>query len=90
MVEKYVTDKEYETYFSSLNGLRGRIVGELTIKSGMNILDVATGYGFFALEIVERGKDLKITGIDITKSNVENSKKNIKKRNFGEQIEVKQ
>lgn len=89
MVEKYVTDKEYETYFSSLNGLRGRIAGELPVESGMNILDVATGYGFFALEIAERDKDLKITGIDITRSNVENSKKNIEKRNFGEKIEVK-
>jgi ubiquinone/menaquinone biosynthesis C-methylase UbiE len=88
MIEKYLTDKEYETYFSSLNGLRRRIARVLPIKSGIYILDIATGYGFYSLEIAERGRNLKITGIDITKSNVENTKRDIEKRNFGEKIEV--
>ncbi len=63
-MEDYLTDKEYRTHFQKLNGLRSRIVRTLPLIPGMRVLDLATGYGYFAIEIAQRCNGLMIEGID--------------------------
>jgi ubiquinone/menaquinone biosynthesis C-methylase UbiE len=66
--ERYLTQEEYPGYFSRLNGLRTRIVRALPIKSNMKILDLATGYGYFALELAAIDQTLSVTGIDLAEN----------------------
>ena len=75
MIEQYITNQEYQTYYQKLNGLRLRIANDLPIKPGMRILDVTTGSGFFAIVVARRDNTLKITGIDIAQSDIRNAKK---------------
>ncbi len=88
MIEEYVTNPEYETYFQKLNGLRPRIAKDLPIKPGMRILDVATGGAFFALEVARRDTTLKVTGVEITQSGIRDSKKNIRREGLGDRVKV--
>jgi len=88
MIEEYVTNPEYETYFQKLNGLRPRIAKDLPIKPGMRILDVATGEAFFALEVARLDSTLKVTGIELTQSGIRHSKKNIRRLGLGGQVKV--
>ena len=88
MIEQYISDEEYLTYFSKLNNLRHRIAGDLPIKPGMYILDLATGYGFFAMELIKRDRKLKIVGIDISQNDILNARKNVKEHTLEEYIEV--
>ncbi|NIN01704.1 MAG: methyltransferase domain-containing protein [candidate division Zixibacteria bacterium] len=88
MIEEYVTNPEYETYFQKLNGLRPRIAKDLPIEPGMRILDVATGGAFFALEVARRDSTLKVTGVEITESGIRDSKKNIRREGLGDRVKV--
>jgi cyclopropane fatty-acyl-phospholipid synthase-like methyltransferase len=51
MKEEYVSDKEYNTYYEKLSNLRSRIAKDLSLESNAKILDVGTGYAYFAIEI---------------------------------------
>ncbi len=88
MLEQYLSNEEYPTYFSKLSNLRRRIVEDLPIESGMCILDVGTGYGFFTIELAKREPNLKIVGVDICQNDVVNARKNVEKCNLGGCIEV--
>ncbi len=88
MSEKYITNKEYETYYRNLNSLRYRIAKDLPVHQKMNILDLATGSAYFAIEVARLYPDVKITGIDIAESDIRNAKKNIKRDNLKERIQV--
>ena len=88
MIEQYVTNPEYQTYYQQLNGLRQRIVEDLPIKPGMRILDVATGEAYFALEVARRDSTLKVTGIEITQTGIRHSKKNIKRAGLDDRVKV--
>ena len=88
MIEKYVSDDEYSTYFSNLNGLRTAIVKDLPIKINQRILDLATGYGYYAIELLKLNNTLEITGIDISENDILNARKNIKELKLGDQIEI--
>jgi len=90
MVEQYITNQEYQTYYQKLSGLRLRIAKDLPIKPGMRLLDVATGSGFFAMVVARRNSTLKITGIDIAQSDIRNAKKNIKREGLTGRIEILQ
>jgi cyclopropane fatty-acyl-phospholipid synthase-like methyltransferase len=90
MIEQYLTNPEFETYYPKLNGLRGRIVRDLPIKPGMNILDVATGEAYFAMEIARHDSTLKVTGIEITQTGIRHSKKNIRKAGLNDRVKVLQ
>jgi len=87
-MEQYISDWEYPTHFGKLGGLRSRIVKDLPIKAGMRILDVATGDGFFAIEIAKHYGDVKVVGIDISPSIVRKARRNIKRQNLQGNIEV--
>jgi len=88
MIEQYISNSEYETYYGKLSNLRSKIANDLPIKSGMRILDVATGSGFFAIEVAKCNSNLKITGIDISQSDIRNARKNIKKQSLQDRVEI--
>lgn len=88
MIEEYVGNPEYETYFQTLSGLRTRIAKDLPIKPGMRILDVATGEAFFALEVARRDSTLKVTGVEITQSGIRDSKINIRRAGLDGRVKV--
>jgi len=87
MIEEYMSDLEYKTHFEKLRGLRSRIARDLPIKLGIHILDVATGEGYFAIEVAGFDRSLTITGIDISQEAIRDARKNIKKGNFQDRIE---
>jgi ubiquinone/menaquinone biosynthesis C-methylase UbiE len=80
MQETYLSDAEYDTYFETLGGMRSRVAAELPINEGMQILDIATGYGYFAAETARRHSGTKVVAIDITSSNIDNSLRNIQRQ----------
>ena len=88
MVEHYLSDKEYKDYFSKFNNVRYKIIKDLPIKRGMHILDLATGYGFFAIEIAKRHKTITISGIDISKDGVLKARKNIKEQGLSKRVKI--
>lgn len=88
MNEKYVLNNEYPTYFSNLNALRHRIASNLPIKSDMCILDLATGYGYFAIEIAKRENRIKITGIDISQNDIQKARKNVVAQDLADRIKI--
>jgi len=88
VIEQYVSNLEYQTYYQKLNNFRSRIASDLPIKPGMRILDVATGSGFFAMEVARCDSSLKITGIDISQSDIRNARKNLEKQSLQDRIEI--
>jgi len=88
MTEKYISEKEYPTCFSKLSGLRTRIAKTLPIKSGMKILDLGTGYGYFAIEIAKLHKNVKVVGIDISEIDILNTERNVREKNLTNRIQV--
>lgn len=77
MKEEYVSAEEYPTYFSKLNNLRRIIANDLSIEVNTRILDLGTGYGFFALQLAQRESSLEIVGIDISPSDILQARKNL-------------
>jgi cyclopropane fatty-acyl-phospholipid synthase-like methyltransferase len=90
MIEEYITNPEFETYYPKLSGLRPRIVKDLPIKPGMRILDVATGEAYFAMEVARRDRSLEVTGIEITPTDIRHSKKNIRRAGLDDRVKVVQ
>lgn len=88
MIEEYISNPEFQTYFERLDGLRLRIARALPLKPDMRILDLATGSGFFAIEVAKLDRTLRITGIDISQSDMRNARKNIKKQCLDDRIEI--
>ncbi|MEM2913959.1 MAG: class I SAM-dependent methyltransferase [Candidatus Bathyarchaeia archaeon] len=88
MMERYIRDSEYEAHFETLGGLRSRIAKDLPIKADMRILDVATGDGFFAIEIAKHYSDVKVVGIDISPNMVRRARRNIRKLNLKDVIKI--
>jgi ubiquinone/menaquinone biosynthesis C-methylase UbiE len=58
--------------------------------NGMHILDVATGSGFFAIDVAKFNSSLEIIGIDISQRDIRNAKKNIKRQGLQDRVEVLQ
>lgn len=88
MIEEYMSNLEYQTHFENLRGLRFKIARSLPIRSGMYILDVATGEGFFAVEVAKLFSDVKIIGIDISQKVVQDARENIQKQNLQDRIKI--
>ena len=88
MIEKYINEKEYPSCFSRLSGLRTKIAKKLLIKSGMRVLDLGTGYGYFAIEIARLYQNTRIVGIDIAEVDIFNAEKNIRKQNLVKKIQA--
>jgi len=88
MIEEYISNPEFQTYFERLDGLRLRIANDLPLKPGTHILDVGTGSGFFAIEVAKCDRSLQITGIDISQSDMRNARKNIKRHGLNDRVEI--
>jgi ubiquinone/menaquinone biosynthesis C-methylase UbiE len=86
--EEYVSDDEYPTYFSKLEGLRARIAAALPVKPGMRILDLAAGYGYFAVEVAKREKAVKVVGIDVSQRDVDAFRRNVERLGLGGRLEA--
>jgi ubiquinone/menaquinone biosynthesis C-methylase UbiE len=71
--ETYLSDDEYKTYFETLSGMRTKVASELPVSPGMRILDVATGYGYFAVEVARRHETVSVIGIDLVWNDVDHS-----------------
>ena len=76
MIEEFVSAKEYPAYFAKLNGLRRKIATELPIAGPMRILDVATGQGYFAMEILDIHRAARAVGIDIARTDIQAARRN--------------
>jgi SAM-dependent methyltransferase len=88
MIEEYMPNSEYKTHFEKLRGLRSRIAGDLPFKARIHILDVATGEGYFAIDVARLDRSLKITGIDISQEAIRDAIKNVKKQGFQDRIKI--
>ena len=88
MIEQYVSTEEYPTYFSKLNGLRSRIVSDFPIEPDKHILDLATGYGFFAIELAKFVTAHKIVGIDLSQNDILIARKKVVEHNLADRIEI--
>ncbi len=86
MAEEYVSDSEYQTYDADLSGLRSEIARDLPIGPGMSILDVASGYGYFAVELARREPSLGITAVDISSECVARTKLNVAKNDLARRV----
>jgi len=88
MIEEYLSDAEYSTYFSKLNNLRPKIVNDLPIEPGICILDLATGYGYFSIELARCKSNIKIVGIDISQGDVDIAEKNVIREGFADRVKI--
>lgn len=75
MASDYLTDEEYQTYWFRLGGLREVLSEGLVLNAGMKILDIGTGYGFFAIEVAKRLKNGRVIGIDIVDTGISRARK---------------
>jgi len=66
---------------------RNRVVNILKAKKPKNILDIATGTGDLAINLVRTGAD-KIIGLDISPGMLEVGKKKIQKKNLSSTIDM--
>jgi len=64
MGEAFVSDEEYPTYFVKLEGMREKVSAELGDLTG-DVLDMATGSAYFAIELARRHPGIHVTAIDI-------------------------
>ena len=87
-IEQYLSDDEYRSYYPELNGLRHRIASCLSIFPNMEILDLATGFGYFAIEVARREIDLSIIGIDISENDVVKAKEKVEEFGLSELITI--
>lgn len=76
--EQYISNEEYKDYYSTLGNLRSLIAQDLPLRPKMHLLDIATGYAYFAVEVAKRMSSVIITGIDISLQDVSKAHKNIR------------
>lgn len=88
MIEIDLTNEEYQTYFARLGGLRKSMARELVLKPGMRVLDLATGYGFFAIELMKEHENLDIVGIDVSQTDVIEAENNVRDNCLGDRIRI--
>jgi ubiquinone/menaquinone biosynthesis C-methylase UbiE len=89
-IEDYVTDREYATYFSELNNLRRAVIQDIPFKHDMHVLDLAAGYGFFTIEVAQYDNTLTVTGIDISREDVLEARKNMKKKKLDNRVDIRE
>ncbi|UCG90887.1 MAG: class I SAM-dependent methyltransferase [candidate division WOR-3 bacterium] len=90
IVEEYVTEKQYPTYYENLNNLRRRIVKDLPIKPSMHILDIGSGYAYFTIEVAKADRNLNVIGVDIAKNDVDKANKNIQNAGLQDRVKILQ
>jgi ubiquinone/menaquinone biosynthesis C-methylase UbiE len=86
MIEHYLSDTEYRNYYPNLNNLRCIIAADLPIESHMRILDLATGYGYFAIALAEQDPTIHVAAIDISWDGVLHANTHITERGLADTI----
>jgi ubiquinone/menaquinone biosynthesis C-methylase UbiE len=82
MTEEYVTEAEYQNLFTTLK--RAEVAGLLQV--GKKVLDVATGSGYFAIELARHYPHVHITGIDIFTGSIDQANINVAEMGLEERI----
>jgi len=85
---EYLTDEEYQTYWFRLEGIRKAVSDDLELTAKMNILDVGTGYGLFAIEMAKQLKRGEIVGIDIVDDDVAKARKLVAKAKVDDVVSI--
>ncbi|MEA2089202.1 MAG: class I SAM-dependent methyltransferase [Thermoproteota archaeon] len=88
MSSKYLTDEEYQRYWVKLKGMRTSVSRDLELTVGMKVLDVGTGWGFFAIEMAKQVEKGEIIGIDIVPGDVNRAKELIRKAEVADNVEI--
>lgn len=88
MKSEYLTDDEYQTYWFRLEGIRKDISENLGLHAGMEVLDVGTGWGLFAIEMAKQLKKGKIIGIDIVDDGITNARKLVQKAEVAHVVSI--
>lgn len=87
-VESYISDEEYSSYFETLAGVRPRIARVLPIVPDMRILEIGSGYAYFAIEIARISTSIHVTGIDISEDSVQKARTNVARKRLHSQIDI--
>lgn len=90
MNEDYLAESEYSGFFDKIGGVRRQIAEKLPLQPGMCLLDLATGYGYFALEIANYKSDVRIVAIDVSASDMHKTRNNVLKRGLLNRIKAAQ
>ncbi len=88
--ETYLSDSEYENYFPELSGLRDRIARDLPIPPHAEILDLATGYGYFAVQLARLDPGIRVAGVDLSERDVREARKLVMKQELMDRVRVLQ
>ncbi len=88
MDETYLSDKEFETYYRTLSGLRSRVAADLPLTRGMRVLDLGSGEGFFTIEVGSRFPETAVVGIDVSKRAIRNATKNLKRAGLKDRVKI--
>lgn len=88
MGESYVRYEDYPTYYRTLEGLRARVAARIPVLPHAHILDVATGYAYFAVEMAQRAENIRVTGIDISDDSVHEARATIVEHGLRERIDI--
>jgi len=88
MEEQPVAAEEYPNYFAELRGVRGRIAADLPLRSGMRLLDLACGYGYFTIEVARRAPDCGLCAIDILPGDVTHTRENAARAGLADRIDA--
>ncbi|UCG42367.1 MAG: class I SAM-dependent methyltransferase [candidate division WOR-3 bacterium] len=88
MAESFLTDEEYENWFSDLGGMRKRVAHALPVRPGMRILDLACGYGYFTAELARLDRSIHVTAIDLREYDVERAQETALERGVGPRVKA--
>ena len=79
---------ENEDLDQAQNNKIKHIIKKLNIKSNQKVLDIGSGWGWLAIEIAREAK-CEVTGITLSKNQLEYSKKKIEELNLTNQVQFK-
>lgn len=85
---RYLSDEEYERYWVELGGTREAIAQDLTKEVSALVLDVACGWGYYTFQLALNHPLGKIVAVDIIPSAFTNMRKELRKHQTYENIEL--
>jgi SAM-dependent methyltransferase len=87
MGEAFVSDEDYPTYFTKLEGMREKVAAELGDLAG-DVLDMATGSAYFAIALARKHPDIHVTAIYI--HGLETARENVNERRLSDRITLRE
>jgi len=87
MGEACVSDEEYPTYFIKLEGMRETVAAELLDLAG-DVLDMATGSAYFAMDLARKHPDIHVTAIDI--DGLKTARENVNEGQLSDRITLRE